>query len=89
MVGAASWSGGASPQQGQGRWSELMERWMEPNEHKVRAAMEWFKTKHIHVLERPSQSPDLNPMGNLWQDLKTDVHKHSPSNLTELQLFCK
>uniref|UniRef100_A0A3P8NP95 NACHT domain-containing protein n=1 Tax=Astatotilapia calliptera TaxID=8154 RepID=A0A3P8NP95_ASTCA len=58
-------------------------------EHKARATMEWFKTKHIHVLERPSQSPDLNPIQNLWQDLKTAVHKRCPSNLTELELFCK
>uniref|UniRef100_A0A3Q4I3F8 Tc1-like transposase DDE domain-containing protein n=1 Tax=Neolamprologus brichardi TaxID=32507 RepID=A0A3Q4I3F8_NEOBR len=57
--------------------------------HKARATMEWFKTKHIHVLECPSQSPDLNPIENLWQDLKTAVHKRCPSNLTELELFCK
>uniref|UniRef100_A0A669ESK4 Transposase Tc1-like domain-containing protein n=1 Tax=Oreochromis niloticus TaxID=8128 RepID=A0A669ESK4_ORENI len=57
--------------------------------HKARATMRWFKTKHIHVLEWPTQSPDLNPIQNLWQDLKTAVHKRCPSNLTELELFCK
>lgn len=51
--------------------------------------MEWFTTKHIHVLEWPSQSPDLYPIENLWRDLKIAVHKCSPSNLTELDLFCK
>ena len=57
--------------------------------HTARATMEWFRSKTIHVLEWPSQSLNLNPIENLWQDLKTAVHRHSPSNQTKLKLFCK
>ena len=109
-VVAASCSGGASLQQGQGRWLDnlgILEEnplesakdlrlgrrftFQQDNDpkHKARDKMEWFKTKHIHVLEWPSQSPDLNPIENLWQNLKKEVHKRSPCNLTELELFCK
>lgn len=32
-----------------------------------------FKSKHIHVLEWSDQSPDLNTINILWQDLNIDV----------------
>ena len=57
--------------------------------HTAKATLEWFKGKHVNVLEWPSQSPDLNPIENLWSDLKIAVHKRKPSNLKELEQFCK
>ena len=43
----------------------------------------------MNVLEWPSQSPDQNPIENLWKDLTSAVHEQLPCKLTELQQFCK
>ncbi len=39
--------------------------------------------------EKPSQSPDLNPIEMLWHVLKQSFHARKPSNVAELKQFCK
>ena len=48
-----------------------------------------LNNNNVKVHEWPSQSRDLNPIENLWKDFKIAVHRHSPSNLTELEQICK
>ena len=48
-----------------------------------------MQTRKYKVLEWPSQSPDLNIIENLWYDLKRAVHDRRPSNLRELEAYCK
>lgn len=35
-------------------------------------------------MEWPAQSPDLNPIENLWADIKNAVHEAKPRNAEEL-----
>lgn len=53
--------------------------------HTANATKAWFRTNRVHVMEWPAQSPDMNPIENLWHTLKKAVAERKPSNKRDLK----
>jgi transposase len=57
--------------------------------HAARVVQTWFKDNRIKVLEWPGNSPDLNPIENLWMLLKRKVRNYRPNNMQDLIFYIK
>ena len=53
--------------------------------HTARSIQEWIGSQDIECFNWPAQSPDLNPIENLWSILDAKLSKRRPQN--EQQLF--
>lgn len=52
--------------------------------HTAKVCRDWFAQNGVQVLDWPGNSPDLNPIENLWARLKRLVAKRRPSNRQQL-----
>lgn len=52
--------------------------------HTSKMAKKWFNDNSINVMEWPAQSPDLNPIENLWTDIKKGVSTIKPTSVEGL-----
>ena len=52
--------------------------------HTSRKARQWFQDNKVEVMEWPAQSPDLNPIENLWADVKKAVSNSNLRNTNQI-----
>ncbi len=57
--------------------------------HTARGTKSWFNDHGVTVLDWPANSPDLNPIENLWSIVKRKMRDTRPNNVDELKATVK
>ena len=52
--------------------------------HTAKKTKDWFRTNEVEVLDWPAQSPDLNPIENLWSILDQNLKDRQTNTKEEL-----
>ena len=48
--------------------------------HKAKGVMSYLSEQDFEIMDWPPQSPDLNPIENLWKTLVVKVMERNPTN---------
>ncbi len=57
--------------------------------HNAKGTKSWFNDHGVTVLDWPANSPDLNPIENLWGIVKRKMRDTRPNNADELKATVK
>jgi len=72
------------PERDRGQW------WFQQDgaaPHTAGTSQTWFHNHGIDIIEWPAWSPDLNPIEELWNDLKARVYGRHPHTMEELERY--
>jgi DDE superfamily endonuclease len=61
--------------------------WDNDPKHTSRSIKEWMHNKGVQLMDFPPYSPDLNPIENLWKDIKYRVGQRHARDIEELQTY--
>jgi len=53
--------------------------------HVSKKTRNWLRSQKVRTIDWPGNSPDLNPIENIWRCMKHKVAFRYPSNLADLQ----
>lgn len=82
-------------------YQEILEHYMLPSAHKLngyasyssrtwaKTTSNWFAEHDITLLDWPANSPDLNPVENLWGIVKREMRDTRPNNTNDLKAAIK
>ena len=57
--------------------------------HTAKIVKEWFNKNNIQCLDWPPQSPDLNPIENMWHFVKRELNNYDTTNRAKLEAAIK
>ena len=52
--------------------------------HTAKVVKQWFQDNHLSVMDWPPQSPDLNPIENLWEIVNRRINREGVRNKDQL-----